>query len=72
MSYFIRILSGVREIYLPDCPQVFSQLNVRFRDIFERHKGPIQRVESYIYIYIYVCVCVCVCVCIYIYKYGKG
>ena len=58
MSCFVSILSGVRDIFLPGCPQVFSQLNVRFRDISESHKSPIQKCESYIY----VCVCVCVCV----------
>ena len=55
VSYFVSILSGVRDIFLPGCPQVFSQLNIRFIDISEPHKSSIQRGESYI------CVCVCVC-----------
>ena len=54
MSNFISILSGVRDIFLSGCPQVFSQLNVRFRDIFEPYKSPIQRGGYYIYIYIYI------------------
>ena len=57
MSYFVSILSGVRDIFLSGYPQVYSQLNVRFTDISKPHKSPIQRRESYI------CVCVCVCVC---------
>ena len=63
MSYFVSILSRVRDIFLSSCPQVFPQLNIRFTNISEPHKSSIQRGESYIYIYIYMCVCVCVCVC---------
>ena len=46
MSYFVCILSGVGDIFLPDCLQVFSSLNVRFKDIFEPQKSPVQRRES--------------------------
>ena len=55
MSNFISILSGVRGIFLSGYPKVFSQLNVRFRNISEPYKSPIQRGGSYIYIYIYIC-----------------
>ena len=55
MLYFISILSGVRDIFLSGCPQVFSQLNVRFRDISDPYKSLIQRGGSFIYIYIYIC-----------------
>ena len=44
--YFVDILSGVKEIFLPDCFQIFFLLNVEFRGIFEPHKSPIQRNES--------------------------
>ena len=54
MLYFISILSGVRDIFLLVCPQVFSLLNVWFRDISEPHESSIQRGESFIYIYIYI------------------
>ena len=37
VSYFVGILSGVGDIFLPGCPQVFSLLNVEFRDISESH-----------------------------------
>ena len=53
-SFLISILSGVRDIFLPVCPQVFFQLNVRYSYISERHESPIRRAESDIYIYIYV------------------
>ena len=59
MSYFVSILSGVRDIFLSGCPQVFPQLNIKFTNISEPHKSSIQRGESYIYM----CVCVCVGVC---------
>ena len=44
--YFVGISSGVEDIFLSGCPQVFSLLNVEFRDIFEPYKSPIQRGES--------------------------
>ena len=46
VPYFVGILSEIGEIFLPGCSQVFSQLNVRFRGIFEPHKSPIQSGES--------------------------
>ena len=46
MSYFVGILSEFGDIFLPDCPQVFSLLYVRFRGISEPHKSPAQRAES--------------------------
>ena len=54
MLYFISILSGVRDIFLLDCPKVFFLLNVWFRDISEPDEGSNQRGESFIYIYIYI------------------
>ena len=44
--YFVGILNGVGNIFLPCCPQAFSLLNVRFKSIFEPHKSPVQREES--------------------------
>ena len=41
MFYFVGILSGVGDIFLPDYPQVFSLLNLRFKGIFEPHKSPV-------------------------------
>ena len=46
MSYFVGILSGVGDIFLLSCPQVFTLLNVRFKDISELHKNLVQREES--------------------------
>ena len=46
MSYFVDILNRVGDIFLPNCPQIFSLLNVKFRDIFEPYKSPIQKGES--------------------------
>ena len=46
MFYFVGISSGVEDIFLSGCSQVFSLLNVEFRDIFEPYKSPIQRGES--------------------------
>ena len=46
MTYFVGILSGVGDIFLPDCPQVFSLLNVRFRGISEPHKSSARKEES--------------------------
>ena len=38
MSYFIGILSGVGDIFLSSCPQIFPLLNVRFRCISKPQK----------------------------------
>ena len=38
MSYFVGILSGVEDIFLLSCPQVFFLLNIRFKDISEPYK----------------------------------
>ena len=46
MSYFVGILSGVGDIFLLSCPQVFTLLNVRFKDISELYKSPVQRKKS--------------------------
>ena len=46
VSYFVGILSGVRNIFLLNCPQVLSLLNVGFRGIFKPHKTQVQRGES--------------------------
>ena len=46
MSYFAGILSGVGDILLLSCPQVFSSLNLRFRDISKSYKSPVQRGKS--------------------------
>ena len=46
VPYFVGILNEIGEIFLPGCSQVFFQLNIRFRGIFEPHKSPIQSGES--------------------------
>ena len=46
VPYFVDILNEIGEIFLPGCSQVFFQLNIRFRGIFEPHKSPIQSGES--------------------------
>ena len=38
VSYFVGILSRVRNIFLLNYPQVLSLLNVGFRGIFKPHK----------------------------------
>ena len=40
MSYFVNILSRVRNIFLPGCSQVFSLLNLKFKSISKSHKNP--------------------------------
>ena len=45
-SYFVGILSGVRDIFLLGCPQVFSMFNLRFRVISEPHKSPILLIKK--------------------------
>ena len=55
MSYFVDILSGVGDKFLPSCPQVFFLLNIRFRDIFKSHKSSIKK-WKYIYTHTRVCV----------------
>ena len=45
MSYFVEILSEVRDIYLPSCLQVFSLLNIRFKGISKLHKSSVQKKE---------------------------
>ena len=45
MSYFIGILRGVENIFLSDCLQVLSLLNVGSKDISESHKSPIKMGE---------------------------
>ena len=45
VSYFVVIVSGVGNTFLLDCPQNFSLLKVRFRDISESHKSPVQKKE---------------------------
>ena len=39
--YFVGILHGVKDIFLLDCPQVLSLLNVRFKGISKPHKSPV-------------------------------
>ena len=48
MSYFVGILSGVVDIFLPGCSQIFFLLNLRFMGIYEPHKSTtIQKGEFY-------------------------
>ena len=55
MSYFVGILRGIGDIFLPYCPQILFLLEVSFMGIFEPHKSPVQKGKfSYIYIYIYI------------------
>ena len=44
--YFIGILSWVRDVFLPSCPQVLLLLNVRFRGTSESYKNPVQMEEA--------------------------
>ena len=46
MSYFVGIISGVRDVLLSGCTQVFSLLNLKFRSISKPDKSPIQRKKS--------------------------
>ena len=52
MSYFIGILNEVGDIFLLDYLQVFSLLNLRFKDISKSYKSPVQRGESFYLYYI--------------------
>ena len=45
MFYFVGILSGVEDIFLPNCRQIFSPLKVRFKGISEPYKSPVQSDE---------------------------
>ena len=45
VSYFVIILSGVRDIFLLSCLQVFFLLNVGLEVFFESHKSPVQKRE---------------------------
>ena len=47
MSYFVGILSGVEDIFLPSYPQDFFLLNVKFKDIFEPYKNLVQKEKSF-------------------------
>ena len=46
VSYFVGILSGVGDVFLSDCFQVFSLLNIRFRGISKLYKSSVQRRKS--------------------------
>ena len=52
MSYFVGILRGVRDIFLPGYPQVLFLLNVGFKGIYEPHKSPVQR-GDFIYLFFF-------------------
>ena len=39
VSYFVDILSGVGDIFLPSCSQIFSLLNIKFKVISKSHKS---------------------------------
>ena len=52
MSYFIGILNEVGDIFLLDYLQVFSLLNLRFKDISKSYKSPVQRGEFFYLYYI--------------------
>ena len=43
MPYFVGILRGIGDIFLPYCPQILSLLVVSFMGIFEPHKSPFQK-----------------------------
>ena len=47
VSYFVGILSEVEDIFSPDYPQVFSLLNIGFRDISEAHKNLVWKGKSF-------------------------
>ena len=48
MSYFVGILSGVGDIFLSDCSQIFFLLNIKFRGIFKPFLNHI-KVQLYVY-----------------------
>ena len=42
VSYFVgSVLRGIGDVFLLNCPQVLSMLNVGLRDIFESHKSSV-------------------------------
>ena len=42
VSFFVSsVLCGIGDIFLLNCPQVLSTLNVGLRDIFESHKSSV-------------------------------
>ena len=42
VSFFVSsVLCGIGNIFLLNCPQVLSMLNVGLRDIFESHKSSV-------------------------------
>ena len=43
MPYFVGILRGIGDIFLPYCPQILFLLEVSFMGIFEPHKSPVQK-----------------------------
>ena len=47
MSYFVGILSGVEDIFLPNYSQDFFLLNVKFKDFFEPYKNLVQKEKSF-------------------------
>ena len=46
MFYFVGILCGVEDVFLPGYSQVLSLLNLGSRCISESHKNPVQKGES--------------------------
>ena len=48
MSYFVGILCGVEDVFLLDCSQVLSLLNLGSRHISESHKNPVQKEKNWL------------------------
>ena len=46
LFYFIDILSGIGNIFLSGCSQVFFLLNLKFKTISKPHKSPVQKRKS--------------------------
>ena len=46
-SYFVGIFKSSWRYIFPNCPQVFSVLNLKFWGISKPHKNPFQREESF-------------------------
>ena len=47
-SYFVgKVLSRVKDVFLPCCPQVLSYLNLGCRGVFEKYKSQVQEREFY-------------------------
>jgi len=47
VPYFIGVLHGIENIFLPNCPQILSLLNIGSSGISEPHKILVRKRESF-------------------------